>query len=75
MDEHTSYDIEVAHSPDQSDDVDEPHIRQAIELALSRHGCLQASLSVALVTDERMADLNQQYLQHAAPVSAMNPSG
>lgn len=48
-----------------------PSLRRAINAALAQHGASKASISVVLVTDEMMADLNQKHLNHLGPTDVL----
>lgn len=48
-----------------------PSLRRAIHAALAQHGVSTASISVVLVTDEMMADLNQKHLNHLGPTDVL----
>ena len=72
MDEDPSYEVEISREVEPAGDFDEPQIRQAIELLLGRHGCSRAELSIALVDDRRIAELNEQYLDHQGPTDVLS---
>lgn len=71
MEDGPSYQIEVTRQTDPGD-FDEQRLQEAIELALRRHRCPQAQLSIALVDDAEIARLNQEYLGHAGPTDVLS---
>lgn len=52
--------------------VDEPRLREAIELVLRRAGIAQAEISVAVVDDPSMHELNRRYLNHDEPTDVLS---
>lgn len=72
QDDDTSYDFSVSEDEDPHQHIDAGQIRRALRAVLQRHGCRRARLSVALVDDRRIADLNQAYLQHTGPTDVLS---
>jgi len=70
MDEEPPYDISVTHIADGVC-VDDAGLRRAIESTLARHGRRRASVSVAIVDDPRIAELNQSYLGSEGPTDVI----
>lgn len=62
MDDDIPYGIQVTRDGGPVNP-DESQLRDAIIRTLRRHDCPQAKISVALVDDARMAQLNKQYLR------------
>ncbi len=48
------------------------HFRRALTYVLRQHACRAARLSVALVDDRRIAELNQRYLAHPGPTDVLS---
>jgi probable rRNA maturation factor len=71
MEDDPSYEIEVTRETDPGD-FDEQRLRTAVVLALARHDCTAAQLSVALVDDARISRLNEQYLGHAGATDVLS---
>jgi len=73
-----SYDLEINRSEDLTDDPElgridfELIVRAAIEATLADRGVEDAAVSVTLVGDEQIANLNQQYLQHDGPTDVIS---
>jgi probable rRNA maturation factor len=59
--------------------VDADTVRLAVEGVLRDEGVTEAEISVALLDDSSISDLNQHYLQHAGPTDvlafALHPEG
>ena len=72
MDDVPSYVIEISGSDHPPADPQARDIRRAVELALQRHRCPQARLQIALVDDDAIAKLNQQYLGHKGPTDVLS---
>lgn len=70
MDEDPEHDITVTHLREAPTDCEGP-LRKAIEATLHRHGVSQAQISVALVDDQRIADLNDRHLGQAGPTDVL----
>ena len=73
-----SLDIEVNHADDLSDDAELIHtdadtvVRAAVAAALADRGVQDAAVSVTLVGDDGIANLNQQYLGHEGPTDVIS---
>lgn len=52
--------------------VDEPRLREAIELVLRQAKFAQAEISVAIVDDPSMHELNRRYLNHDEPTDVLS---
>lgn len=52
--------------------VDEARLREAIELVLRRAKIAQAEISVAVVDDPSMHELNRRYLNHDEPTDVLS---
>lgn len=63
MEDTPAYDISVS-SDQQEEPPEQSHVREAIDQTLRRHCAAAARISVAFVSDERIAQLNEQYLHH-----------
>lgn len=71
MDEDPSYDICVAVIDRATVPIDPAPLRQAIEHTLRRQACPCARISVALVNDARIAELNHRHLGHDGPTDVL----
>ena len=71
MEDDPAYEIEVTRQADPGD-CDERRIREATELALRRHSCCKAQLSIALVDDAEIARLNAQFLGRTGPTDVLS---
>ncbi|MCH7721398.1 MAG: rRNA maturation RNase YbeY [Planctomycetes bacterium] len=71
MDDDPSYDIRVAVVDHAAAPIDAAPVRQAVEQTLQRHSCPSARISVAVVGDARIAELNQQFLSHEGPTDVL----
>jgi probable rRNA maturation factor len=56
----------------QTHRVDEARLRKAVRLVLQDAGIASAEISIAIVTDARMHELNRQYLQHEYPTDVLS---
>lgn len=63
MDDELPYDIQVTRDGGPLNP-EESQLRDAIIRTLRRHDCPRAKISVALVDDARIAQLNKQYLRY-----------
>lgn len=63
MEDTPAYDISVS-SDQQEEPPEQSRVHQAIDQTLRRHGAVAARITVAFVSDEHIAQLNEQYLQH-----------
>lgn len=70
MDDDPAYDIEVACVSGNAPDC-EASLRKAVELTLRRHATPAARISVALVDDACIAQLNELHLDHAGPTDVL----
>lgn len=70
MEGEASYHITITHV-DGDGPCHENEIYQAIQTTLQRHDTLSASLNVALVNDQRMAELNQKHLDLEGPTDVL----
>lgn len=52
--------------------VDEPRLRDAIELVLRQAKIAQAEISVAIIDDPSMHELNRRYLNHDEPTDVLS---
>lgn len=52
--------------------VTDSHVRRAVETTLLRHQVSAARVSVALVGDRRIAELNERYLKHPGPTDVLS---
>ena len=52
--------------------IDESRLRQAIELVLGRAGIEQAEISLAVIDDYSMHELNRRYLNHDEPTDVLS---
>lgn len=52
--------------------VDEPRLRDAIELVLRQAKIVQAEISVAIIDDPSMHELNRRYLNHDEPTDVLS---
>ena len=70
MEDDSSYNISVA-SEEGLEALPETRLVAAIEATLRRHGAPSASVSVAIVGDKRIAEINLTHLHHAGPTDAV----
>ena len=70
MDEDAPYDIQICRESDGLD-IDEERLRDSVVRALRRAGRKRAHISIALVGDERIARLNEQFLSHEGPTDVL----
>jgi len=63
--------IEI-NTDDQPHAVDRARIKKAVRLILKDAGIKSAEISIAIVSDERMHELNRQYLQHDYPTDVLS---
>jgi probable rRNA maturation factor len=52
--------------------VDAARLKKALRLILKEAGIQSAEISIAIVSDERMHELNRQYLQHDYPTDVLS---
>ena len=70
MDEDAPYDIRICQESDGLD-LDEERLGDSVVRVLRRAGRMRAHISIALVGDERIARLNEQYLGHEGPTDVL----
>jgi len=70
MEDDQEYEIAVAHLG-QTALMSDERLEDAIVAALRRHGAASARITVAVVDDAHIADLNQTHLQHAGPTDVL----
>lgn len=56
----------------QSHQVDRARLKKAVRHVLQEAGIQSAEVSIAVVNDERMQELNRQYLQHDFPTDVLS---
>jgi probable rRNA maturation factor len=71
MEDNPSYEVEITRDGDPGE-LGESRIRPAVELALRRHHCRRAALGIALVDDNRIAELNQRHLGRDGPTDVLS---
>src|SRR5262245_51726794 len=57
---------------EQPHEVDRARLKKAVRQVLADAGIQSAEISIAVVTDERMHELNRQYLQHDYPTDVLS---
>lgn len=70
MEDDSDYDISVADVDGDSTGHDACLVR-AVEATLRQHGVTKAAISLALVDDRRIADLNERHLRHDGPTDVL----
>lgn len=70
MEEESPYDIGIA-LPAGQEDVDEPLLVRAVEATLRAHDVPRASISIALVDDPAIAEINKTHLNHQGPTDVI----
>ena len=65
------FNIEI-NADDQPHAIDQARLKKAVRLVLQDAGIRSAEISIAIVTDERMHELNRQYLQHDYPTDVLS---
>lgn len=63
--------IEI-NADEQPHQLDRSRLRKAVRLVLDGAGIRSAEISIAIVTDARMRELNRQYLQHDYPTDVLS---
>src|SRR5262245_2855699 len=63
--------IEIA-ADEQPLAIDRARLKRAVRGVLQEAGIESAEISIAIVTDERMHELNRQYLQHDYPTDVLS---
>lgn len=71
MEEDSPYDIPIARQSGRLA-INPLRVRDAITRTLRRHGTTRARISVALVDDRRIAEVNEQYLGHQGPTDVLS---
>jgi probable rRNA maturation factor len=66
-----SFSIEIA-ADEQPHKIDRARLKEALRQVLADAGLESAEISIAIVTDERMHELNRQYLQHDYPTDVLS---
>ncbi|NOT00725.1 MAG: rRNA maturation RNase YbeY [Phycisphaerales bacterium] len=67
----SAYEIEVT-GAEGVPDVDADAIRRAVEGALRHRACARAQISVALIDDDAIAELNQRFLGHEGSTDVLS---
>lgn len=70
MDEEPAYEIEITDSTGNAS-LCRDGIEQAVSATLRRHQVPHAQISIALVSDEEIAQLNERHLQHPGPTDVL----
>jgi probable rRNA maturation factor len=52
--------------------IDKPRLKKAVRAVLDGAGIRSAEISIGIVTDERMHELNRQYLHHDYPTDVLS---
>jgi probable rRNA maturation factor len=63
--------IEI-NTDDQPHLIDKPRLKKAVRAILQDAGIRSAEISIGIVTDERMHELNRQYLNHDYPTDVLS---
>ena len=63
--------IEIT-ADEQPHKIDRARLKKAVRLVLTDAGIESAEISIAVVNDERMHELNRQYLQHDYPTDVLS---
>ena len=63
--------IEI-NADDQPHKIDRARLKKAVRLVLQGAGIRSAEISIAIVNDERMHELNRQFLQHDYPTDVLS---
>ena len=71
MEEDDSYDIAIAQANELCHAISEPPLRAAVTEALRRHDIRAAVISIALVNDAKIAQLNKDHLNHDGPTDVL----
>ena len=71
LDEPMPFTIEIA-DDEQPHKPDRARLNKAVHLILADVGIQSAEISIAIVTDARMHELNRQYLQHDYPTDVLS---
>ena len=70
MNDKPSYDISIS-ADETSDEPADPLLSAAIDAALRRHSVVRATIEVAIVSDTRIAELNERFLSHSEPTDVL----
>ncbi len=70
MDDEPSYDISI-NTDDSVDATPSALLETVIETALQRHGVTRAVITVSVVSDPRIAELNERFLSHSGPTDVL----
>ena len=65
------YTIQIANQQDDVD-IDDAFLVRVVDTALTEEGIVGATISVAIVDDDAIAVLNQQYLNHEGPTDVLS---
>ncbi|MDA0659669.1 MAG: rRNA maturation RNase YbeY [Planctomycetota bacterium] len=68
---NSEYEISVANCQSETP-IDEDRLLQAVNCVLRGEQILRAEISVAIVDDEKMHELNRQYLDHDYPTDVLS---
>ena len=71
MSTETRYKVEIANEQDAFD-VDESKVQEAIEHTLAQERVVGADISVALIDNEQIHELNVRYLSHDYPTDVLS---
>jgi probable rRNA maturation factor len=73
MEDDPAYHIAIAHACESTEagPIAEGPLVEAIQATLRRHNTPAAQLSVALVDDSRIAELNREHLDHEGPTDVL----
>lgn len=71
MDDNHEYDLSVARLC-EAGPVADRRLHEVIQATLRRHGAPSARISVALVDDARIAELNQAHRRHSGPTDVLS---
>jgi probable rRNA maturation factor len=66
-----SFTIEI-NDDEQNHPCDRARLKKAVRLVLQEAGIRSAEISIAIVNDARMHELNRQYLQHDYPTDVLS---
>src|SRR6476620_2412132 len=65
--------IRVAiNADDQPHEIDKPRLKKAVRAILDDAGISSADISIGIVTDERMHELNRRFLDHDYPTDVLS---
>ena len=72
MDDDSPYDIRVSDDEDAHQRIDARQITRTVAETLRQHHCKAAQISVALVDDAHVAELNRRYLDRCEPTDVLS---